>query len=352
MRVTPRLAGLVAFCSVVCAGPVLQAQAPTLSDVLARAAEYHATYVTKVSGVSLEEHVNLMDAAGGAGHYNVRITSDVVLVNAGGQVHALRDPFAVDTRPTRAREPRILRLLGAPATPSIKDWQTAIALPQQGAHHFLLDIVVKVNKPTLALQFIAAANQPNLKYKLEGRKTMNRVPVVGVRFEEPAKHDTQYLLGTRTNARATGRFWIDPATGAIHQTELWVESKWETAMVSVKYAPHQALGLLLPFEMNDTYEEREGGGGPHRLGQGNDPGDTNTTHRSLQSRATYTNVTYAPIDLTKLGRGERKGNRAIQHEAAHSFPTTLLPHGQASPGLQPSRDTDRHFLMDPHGTSW
>jgi len=294
---------LVAFISVALSGPVLQSQTPTLDEVLARAAEYHADYVAKVSGVSLEEHAHLMDAAGGPRHYNVRITSDVVLVNTSGQVAALRDPFAVDTRPTREREPRILRLLGAPATPSIKDWQTVIAWPQQGAHHFLLDIVVKVNEPTLALQFIAAGNQPNLKYKLDGRRTMNGVSVVGVRFEEPAKHDSQYMLGTRSNARATGRFWVEPTTGAIHQTELWVESKWEVAQVSVKYSPNEQLGLLLPSEMNETYEESEGGG-PHRLGQGSDPGDSNTVRRSLQSRATYTNVTFAPIDLKALRRSE------------------------------------------------
>lgn len=308
MPLTLRLASLVAFSGVAFSGIVLQAQSHALDDVLARAAEYHAAYVTKVSGVSLEEHLHLMDADGGPRRYNVRLTSDVVLVNTSGQVHALRDLFAVDTRPTREREPRILQLLGAPATPSIKDWQTVIALPQQGAFHFLLDIVVKVNAPTSALQFIAAANQPHLKYRLDGRNTMNGVPVVGVQFEEPARHDHQYMLRTRTNARATGRFWVDPKTGAIHQTELWVESKWETAMVSVKYTPNEALGLLLPSEMNDTYEERERGGRPHRLGQGSDP-DPNTTHWALQSRATYTNVTFAPIDLTALGRGDSPARR-------------------------------------------
>lgn len=304
MRLTVRLASVVAFSGIVLSGALLQAQVPTLDEVLARAAEYHAAYVQQVSGVSLEEHIHLIDTAGGARQYNVRLSSDVVLVNTSGQVHALRDLFAIDTRPTRDREPRILQLLGAPATPTIKDWQTVIALPQQGAHHFLLDIVVKVNAPTSALQFIAATNQPNLKYRLDGRKTMNGVPVVGVRFEEPAKQDHQYMLHTRSNARASGRFWVDPKTGAIHQTELWVESKWETAQVSVKYAPNEKLGLLLPSEMNDTYEEREGSGGPHRLGQGTDPGDTNTTQWALESRATYSNVTFAPVNLTRLGRSQ------------------------------------------------
>lgn len=86
----------------------------------------------------------------------------------------------------------------------------------------MLDIVLKVNEPTMALQFISSTYQPNFKYKLDGQKKMNEVAVVGVRFEEPSLQDHQYVLNTRSNARATGRLWIDPLTGAIHQTELWV----------------------------------------------------------------------------------------------------------------------------------
>ncbi len=86
----------------------------------------------------------------------------MVLVNASGQAEALRDVYAIDTRSTRERTPRILQLLGAPAQPSIKDWQTAITYPGKETVYFLLDIVVKTNEPTTILQFISAANRPSL----------------------------------------------------------------------------------------------------------------------------------------------------------------------------------------------
>lgn len=265
------------------------AQSVSLQDVLARAAAYHATYVRAISGVQLEEQMQLMDVTGEQTRSIVRLSSDVVLVNVNGQAMALRDTFAVDTRPLRERTPRILALLGAPATPSLRDWETASAWPTRTTFHFLIDIVLRVNEPTSALQFIAAGYQPNLKYKLDGRKTMNDVDVVGVRFEEPEMREAKYMLRTRSNARASGRFWVDPVSGAIHQTELWVDTPQsktlvEQAIVSVKYTPNSTLTLLLPSEMNDTYEEFE----------------KPNFRRNIQSRSTYANATFAAIDLTRL----------------------------------------------------
>lgn len=284
----------------VAAGVSLHAQPQPLQDLLTRAADYHAAYTKKVSGVSLEEQTRLMDVSGGVTRGIVRISADVVLTDVSRELVALRDIYAIDTRPTRQRTPRLLQLLGAPATPSVQDWVVARAFPGEDKVYFLLDIVIKVNQPTSALRFIETRNQPLIKYKLDGRKKMNDADVVGVRFEEIEDRDRTYLLGTRGNARATGRFWIDPATGAIHQTELWVDSNHqrsysESAIVSVKYAPDTDLGVLLPSAMNDSYEEFDASGTT-------DPQAGVGGRRSVQSTATYKKNGYAPIDLTKLRR--------------------------------------------------
>lgn len=305
MTMTRNIA-LAVLASLTAASIPIHAQSVALNDVLAKAAAYHTDYTRKISGVSLQEDTQLKNVSGDRMRSIVRISADVVLVNASGQADALRDVYAIDTKPTRERTPRILQLLGEPAKPSIQDWQTAITYPGQEAVYFLLDIVVKTNEPTSALQFISSANQPGLKYKLDGRKKINDVAVVGVRFEEPDVRNREYLLGTRGNARATGRFWIDPATGAIHQTELWVDSRRERtysehAMVTVKYAPHQTLGLLLPSEAHGTFEEFDASGlGTFRtLG---DPEGSAGGRVTLETSATYSNVTFAAIDLTKFRR--------------------------------------------------
>lgn len=192
-------------------------QAPSLAEVLDRVGRYHAEYSSKVSGVTLEEQYVLTNLTGGKMQSNVRIASDVVLVNANGGLAALRDVFAVDTRPTRDRTPRITTLLSNPDA-TMKDWGTVTRFPQEGAFHFVLDIIVKVNEPTSAIRFVSLARQPDLKYKLDGKKKINNVETLGLGFEEPIGQDKQYSLGTRANGRAFGRVWVDPSTGAIHHT--------------------------------------------------------------------------------------------------------------------------------------
>jgi len=282
-------------------GPVDARQAPNLQDVLKLAGEYHTGYVQRVSGAALEEQYQLIDVTGGKMQAVTRIASDVVFVNLNGGVTALRDVFSIDTKPLRPRAPRITALLAAPATPTLKDWETVIRYPTQGSVYFALDIILKVNEPTTALRFIAPSVQDILKYKLDGKKKINSVETVGLSFDEPAAQEKKYLLGTRTNARASGRFWVDPATGAVHQTELWVESKGESANITVKYAAHPALNLILPAETTETYEEREAATGPRDDARAAGGGQSGS-RISFQASAKYSKPTYAAIDLRTLKR--------------------------------------------------
>lgn len=276
---------------------------PVLADLLRLAMTYHSTYAAAVSGTTLEEQYQLIDVSGGRMRATVRISSDVVLVNLNNQITALRDPYAVDSRPTRKREPRITALLAPPATPTMRDWITASDYPAESSSYFTLDVILKVSEPITALQFLAAEHQPRLTFKLDGQKKMNGVQVAALRFDETAAPDRSYLLKTRGNARSSGRIWVDVTTGAVHQTELWAESPGESANVTVKYAPNAKLGFLLPTETTETYEERQGAGGPRVMGGtsagGYDPGLA-ASRLEFQARAYYSKPTHAPIDLTKL----------------------------------------------------
>jgi len=156
-----------------------------------------------------------------------------------------------------------------------------------------------VNEPTFALRFISRGFQGDLKYSLDGKKKINGVDTVGIRFEEPAGQAKQYLTGTRGNARASGRFWVDPATGAVHQTELWLDSKADVANITVKYAPNAALNLMLPTETSETYEERVENSGPRDVSRSVDSG-RGGGRISFQASAKYSKPTYTPIDLRTL----------------------------------------------------
>ena len=213
----------------------------SVNTLIERGTDYLVAYAPRVSGVILEEQYMLIEIAGSM-TTPLRIASDVVLINLNGQVIALRDPYAVDTKPLRERTPRINTLLAEPTT---EGWGLAQQYWRQSQFHFRAEIVVHASEPMLALQFLAPINQSKVTYRLDGQKKMNGVAVAGIRFQEPTARDKQYLLGTRGNAAASGRFWMDPATGAVHQTELWLESPSESARIQVNYGLDAALGILV-----------------------------------------------------------------------------------------------------------
>jgi hypothetical protein len=288
-----RILGAVGSGALVLTMPV-HAQKPALADLLSLAADYQASYASRVSGATLEERYALIQVVAGRMNTPVYFSSDVVLLNVNGRIIGMRDPFAVDNVPLRERTPRITTLLTAP---TLEGWQKAQAYAAEQHFRFLADIILALNDPTVALQFVARDMQPKLTYKLEGHQTMNGVPVGRVGFKEIGNRDTRFTLGTRGNASASGRFWIDAATGAIHKSELWANSSTEAVVVNVTYAKDAALDLWLPQKTSETYEWKE----MDDVSSNRNVGPYGA-RQFFQANATYTNPRYTPIDLSKMRR--------------------------------------------------
>jgi hypothetical protein len=259
---------------------------PTLADLLRLGAEYVAGYPARVSGVVLEEQYRLTEIIGGRALPPKRIASDVTFVDGNDETRTVRDVFAVDTTPTRERTPRVSTVL---KTLTPESWQKAQEFWRESAYHFVANIVMWGSEPTLAFQLLKTANQPKLVCRLDGRKKLNDVGVMGVRFQEPTARDKVYVLGTPGNAAASGRFWIDPATGAIHAIDLWLESPTESASIAIQFAPDPTLKLVLPRELSGTFEQRELGAGPRGSGT-----DRNLSRR-IEGTARYSNPRHFPI---------------------------------------------------------
>ena len=270
--------------------PAAAQKGPTAADLLRLANEYLTAYAPRVSGVTLEEQYTMTDVSSGKMLVPVRLSSDVVLLNLAGKVIALRDPFAIDNAPVRAREPRITTLL---ARPTLAAWEQAQAYVNESMLHFPLDLIVKLNEPTLALHAVAPVNQPRLTYKIDGRKKLDGVETVGLRFDEPKNPQAAYIFPTHGKAAASGRLWVDPSNGRIHRTDLSLQSAIETARISVTYARDPTLDLWLPTTMYDDYGTSEPTGGVSNMGVG-----AYNARRSFECRATYSNVRFTPIELT------------------------------------------------------
>ena len=262
---------------------------PPVADVLRAASEYLATYAPKISGVTLEEEYTLLDVSGGRMSTTQRLSSDVVLLNLAGRVLALRDAHAIDNNALREHQPRITALL---VKPSAAAWDQAQAYAGETLRYLKDELIARLNDPTLPLQFVAPENQSRVTYKIDGRKRMDGVEVVGLRFQEPRKQDASYIITTRGKAAASGRLWLEPATGRIHQTELSMSSSTENARVSVTFGLDPGLDLWLPKEMTDVYDITDSQGGVSNLGVGG-----YNSRRSFEGRASYSNPRLTPIQL-------------------------------------------------------
>jgi len=178
--------------------------------------------------------------------------------------------------------------------PTDANWQLAQRYVRENANLLMHNMVVWYSDPTLALQFIAPPNQSRLTYKLEGNKKINGVQVYGVGFKEP-KDGTPILDKVPGRAESSGRIWVDPATGGVHMTELWVQSQTDTVRVQVNFAPEAKLDMLLPRSATHSFEWREYGSTTASVGRA-------PMKLSFETSAEYRNATYRPIDLGRAGK--------------------------------------------------
>ncbi len=267
--------------------------APTVQDLLKAGAAYAEAYSTKVSGTTLEELFILTELSGTQMRVPQRVWSDVVIVkiDVNGRLLGLRDPFSVDKKSLRPREPRIVRAL---EEPTLASWAAAQGYVRENAILFRANVVLWFSDPMLALQFVATSNQSRVTYNLEGTRRVNGLELYGLGFKEQERPGATSLLATPDNPLSSGRFWIDPSTGAIHQTDLWVQSDTNTARMHVAYAQDPVRGILLPSEASHTFETRERGSGG-LIGPGG-------TKIGIEANVTYTNARYTPIDLSRIAR--------------------------------------------------
>lgn len=277
------------------AGPRGAAQDPAAAALLKAGTDYLDTYVRQASGASLDERYTLTQVSGGSMGTPLRIGSEVVFINVNGRLYGFRDAATVDG--AKLRDPSVPRIVPLLAEPTQAKWEQAQTFAAAGQKYFASELIVLLDDPVLALHFIQAPNQGKFTYRLDGKKKMNGVETTALRFEETRGERTKYVMGSRGNGYVTGRLWIDPATGAVHQSELWLESTTESARVNITYAFHKDLNLWLPAKMGANYDMRPAPDNQINRGEGG-----YGARMTYQANADYSKPRHTPIDLTKMTR--------------------------------------------------
>jgi hypothetical protein len=257
------------------------AQEPSLAVVLERAAAYVAEFHRQLSGVVTEEQyvqdlrlppVATVRGGGAPGVAHRALLSDLLLVKPIGadRYVEFRDVYAVDGKALRERSQRLLDLFIAPSAQTSEQAGRILA---ESARYNIGDVERNVNTPVFPLSFLTAENQPRSTFsRSKNRATKTNAEssadgafrvsteVWAIEFAEQQR-DTLIKTGRGQDLDlpARGRFWIEPATGRVLMSELRVEDVMVHATINVSYQSEALLGLLVPIEMRERYENKTKG---------------------------------------------------------------------------------------------
>jgi hypothetical protein len=253
------------------------AQEPSLAEVLGRAAAYVTRFHTQLSGIVAEEtyfqeaRTSGQRPSGTAAGPRKTLKSDLLLVRPpkGDRYVEFRDVFEVNGTPVRDRDQRLTRLFLQPADAS-GDQIRAIVL--ESARHNIGDIPRNINTPMLTLLFLQPEYQPRFRFK---RSRLGQ-PELGTGNAMPRGDAAMFRVTTemwmieyrevekptviKTNQGrdfpATGRFWVNPESGAVLMSELVMDNSEVSAVIAVSYQSEPLLGFLVPAEMRERYRAR------------------------------------------------------------------------------------------------
>jgi hypothetical protein len=250
------------------------ATAATLDDVLKRAGEYVQRLQGELQSIVAEEQY-LQDSVTQPTRPMLPVAqrrelrSDLLLVKLvddRGWIE-FRDVFEVDGVPVRDRDERLVQLFLQPSTSGRAQIEQIVA---ESARYNIGNIQRTVNTPVLALLYLQASQQERFSFK----RTNDRRPRLARDAQLTAGDSrtsdiwtVEYVETQRptlirtTNKRdmpSKGRFWIDSSSGQILMSELVLEDRTLLATIDVSYKPETHLGLFLPIEMRERYEDRRG----------------------------------------------------------------------------------------------
>ena len=231
----------------------------TLKTVLARVAHYLSEYERQATAVVLEEsyHQRLVVERGGPPESR-KLRSDVLLISdAELEWMGFRDVFEVDGRAVRDRDERLTKLFLGERTGALEQAQR-IAFESSRYNLNASHVIVErsVNMPMTALRFLVREHQGQSEFKSLGVQTLAGKETILLEFTEREK---PRLITTGDDSPASGRFWIDPRTGAVVKSELRLEVRNDafklslTVTVRVSFARDEKLEMWLPLEMDEEY---------------------------------------------------------------------------------------------------
>lgn len=262
MPVPPRLAAgllLVAASALSWQAPAARAQEDAgLAGLVASASRWAAGFERDLSGLLFRErYVQKADGLSSIPGVRrqrsaqARLEANVFLVRPArtGPRVLFRDVYNVNGRAVGDHTERLRKLLTDGSAEAIEQ---ARRLTDASAGYNLGRARRNINIPTMAFAYVLPDRIPGTRFADAGAARINRLPTVMVDFEEAAR-PTLVRSAAKGDVPAKGRYWIDPATGAIVQAVMELDAPRAEGRMQIELAWNAALGMWLPNRMTEVW---------------------------------------------------------------------------------------------------
>jgi len=254
---------------------ILQPKPSALDAALAKLDAYLEAYEPKLSELIADEiliqEVNLprnqlymppQAQSPGPSRVRRRIKSEVAFITLPNDTGWLgfRHVTAVDDRSVDQGKASLGSAL------QVRGYDAARALLNASAEHNL-GLPRTTNLPNLPLEFLHQRNRKRLMARLDGRETVRGVNAVRIVLLERITPTVIRNPNTNADMPSVVRAWINDKNGQLLRAEVKTFASFEATAadnsLTVEFAPHQELGLLVPTRMREMFPVE-----PPRLGTG------------------------------------------------------------------------------------
>lgn len=234
-------------------GSHVNAQSPSVDELIPRATAYAHDFIDRFSNVVAEERYEQQI---NSPKRKRTLVSDFLLVRYPGDTlwQSFRDVAEVDGKPVRDREDRMMKLFLEPSSNALR---RARELSGASARHNLVDIGT-LNNPLLVMAFLQRQYVDRFRFNLAGLEKKLGPDVRTIRFVE---FQIPSLLKGNSNSDilSRGLIWIEQGTGRVVKTELQLGSTMVPVRISTLYKFDDELGINVPTEMEDLYPNTPSG---------------------------------------------------------------------------------------------
>jgi len=255
LRYAVALAAIAAVCVARPRALATQSADPALSDVLSAAARYVSDYEKSFGAIAADErYVQTANSIALPTASKREMNCAVLMFNTGeAGWMAFREVMRVDTKQLSDDSGRLAALA---ANPTREALVRAMQTTETSRSYVLGPLARPFAVPPSALVFLRAAQQSRSTFELDGFKTVGKLRAALVKFgERPAGQ----MIATGEQSTTSGRFWIEPGTGRVVQTELTIATGGYQARTEVDYASQPGLEIWVPVRLIEQFTVTAGG---------------------------------------------------------------------------------------------